>query len=599
MAAGQLEETFIVISGDAVCDVDLTRLVEFHRQCEASVTIGLKHVDNPFEFGIVVVDEDGRVERFLDKPGWGEVFSDTINTGIYVIEPEVLRHIPEVTPFDFSKELFPRLLEMGRPIYGLALDGYWRDVGNLDQYRQANVDALEQRVGLSIPGLRIRGTVWIGDGVDLDDLELASIAGPTYIGNYCKIGRDAQIGPYSALSSSVTVREGAVVARSIVDTSSHVASGARLEGAVVGRSCFLQARARAHEGAALGDEVTLGRDSEILPDARIYPFKEVEAGTQVDQNVVWESRAASTRRFVTDGMTGRMNVDLTPDVALRLGTALGTALRRADEVVVGRDASRASVLIAEAIVAGLRSTGVCVVDLGLSPASLARHGLRAQGYRAGVHVRPHRTDPETIEINLFEAPGVQLGAELQGTLVRHFSRQEFRRAGYADIGRVTRSTRAVESYVRDLVEAVDAERIRECGFRLAVEYSHSVPALVAPQVLGALGVEVIASRADVTDQIAGETRLDAGASIERARQLVGAVRADIAVVVDPAGERVTLVDENGRIVRQWQALLLLSALIGASASDGTIVVPTSRRCTSMRRPRPMLTRRRSNRASSR
>ena len=98
---------------------------------------------------------------------------------------------------------------MGRPIYGLALDGYWRDVGNLDQYRQANVDALEQRVGLSIPGLQLRGNVWIGDGVDLDDLELASIAGPTYIGNYCKIGRDAQIGPHSALSSSVTVREGA------------------------------------------------------------------------------------------------------------------------------------------------------------------------------------------------------------------------------------------------------------------------------------------------------------------------------------------------------------------------------------------------------
>ena len=98
---------------------------------------------------------------------------------------------------------------------------------------------------------------------------------------------------------------------------------------------------------------------------------------------------------------------------------------QADEVVVGRAASRASVVIAEAIVAGLRSTGGCVVDLGRSPAALARHGLRTQGYRAGVHVRPHRTDPETIEINLFEAPGVQLGAELQGTLVRHVSRQEF------------------------------------------------------------------------------------------------------------------------------------------------------------------------------
>lgn len=574
--ADQLDDTFIVISGDALCDVDLSQLVEFHRARGASVTIGLKHVDNPLEFGIVVIDEEGRVERFLEKPGWGEVFSDTINTGIYVIEPEVLRHIPDDVPFDFSKELFPHLLEMGRPIYGLALDGYWQDVGNLDQYRQANVDALEERVALSIPGLRVRGNLWIGDGVDLDDLDMASIAGPSFIGNYCKIGRSAQIGPHTVLSSSVTVREGAVVARSIVDTSSHLAAASRVEGAVIGRSCFLQARARVHEGAALGDEVTLGRDSEILPDVRIYPFKEVEAGTQVDRNVVWESRAASSRLFVTDGLSGRMNVDLTPDVALRFGTALGTALRGSDKVLVSRAASRSALLIAESLTAGVRSTGVDVVDLGLSPASLARHGLRAQHYRVGVHVRPHPRDPEVIEISLFEAPGVQLGAELQGTLVRHFSRQEFRRAGFMDIGRLTKSTSAVESYVQDLVGAVDAECIRARGFRLAVEYSHSVPALVTPHVLGALGVEVVASRADVVDQTDGELPLDAEDALERARQLVGAVRADLAVVVDSAGERITLIDERGATVQPWQTLLLLSMLIGETTpAGGTIVVPST------------------------
>ena len=116
LASDELDETFIVISGDAVCDVDLSALIDFHRTQGASVTIGLKRVDNPLEFGIVVTDADGRIERFLEKPGWGQVFSDTINTGIYVIEPEVLRHIPTDRPFDFSKELFPLLLEMGRPL---------------------------------------------------------------------------------------------------------------------------------------------------------------------------------------------------------------------------------------------------------------------------------------------------------------------------------------------------------------------------------------------------------------------------------------------------------------------------------------------------
>jgi mannose-1-phosphate guanylyltransferase/phosphomannomutase len=180
LAAGQLDDTFLVISGDALCDVDLTRLIAYHREKKASVTIGLKAVDNPLEFGIVVTDDDGRVERFLEKPSWGQVFSDTINTGIYVLEPEVLDHVPTDRPHDFSKELFPLLLEMGRPIYGCVLDGYWQDIGNLDQYRQANFDALDERVNLNIGGIRIRGNVWIGDGVDVHDLE--AIEGPAYLG---------------------------------------------------------------------------------------------------------------------------------------------------------------------------------------------------------------------------------------------------------------------------------------------------------------------------------------------------------------------------------------------------------------------------------
>src|SRR5207244_873250 len=152
LASDALDDTFLVISGDALCDVDLTKLIEFHREKQASVTIGLKSVDNPLEFGIVVTDDEGRIERFLEKPSWGQVFSDTINTGIYVLEPEVLRHIPTDRPYDFSKELFPLLLEMGRPMYGYVCEGYWQDIGNLDQYRQANFEAPDERVQISIPG---------------------------------------------------------------------------------------------------------------------------------------------------------------------------------------------------------------------------------------------------------------------------------------------------------------------------------------------------------------------------------------------------------------------------------------------------------------
>ena len=175
----------------------------------AAVTIGLKSVDNPLEFGIVVTDEDGRVERFLEKPSWGQVFSDTINTGIYVLEPEVLRHVPDDRPYDFSKQLFPLLLEMGRPIYGHVLDGYWQDIGNLEQYRQANFDALDGRVRLDVPGIRLRGNVWVSEEVDIDEVE--GVEGPAFIGANCRIADGASIGAYSVLSRGVIVREGARV----------------------------------------------------------------------------------------------------------------------------------------------------------------------------------------------------------------------------------------------------------------------------------------------------------------------------------------------------------------------------------------------------
>ena len=132
----------------------------------------------------MVTDDDGRIERFLEKPSWGQVFSDTINTGVYVLEPEVLQHVPTDRPYDFSKELFPLLLEMGRPLYGMPMDGYWQDIGNLDQYRQANFDALEGQVNLTIPGIRLRGNIWLGEGVELDDLD--QVEGPALISNYCR-----------------------------------------------------------------------------------------------------------------------------------------------------------------------------------------------------------------------------------------------------------------------------------------------------------------------------------------------------------------------------------------------------------------------------
>jgi mannose-1-phosphate guanylyltransferase/phosphomannomutase len=573
LAAGRLDDTFLVISGDALCDFDLTRLVEVHREKQASVTIGLKSVENPLEFGIVVTDADGRVERFLEKPSWGQVFSDTINTGIYVLEPEVLKHIPTDRPYDFSKELFPLLLEMGRPIYGHVFDGYWQDIGNLDQYRQANFDALDERVRLEIPGIRIRGNIWLGDGVDLDDLD--AIEGPAHVGNYCRIARGARVGPYSVLATSVTVRERGRVVRSIVDSSTYIGRSTDVEGAIIGRGCDLRAHVRVHEGAAIGDEVTIGAESVILPGVRIYPFKEVETGSQVHESLIWESRG-TTRVFGKHGVSGMVNVDLTPDVAVKLAAALGSALKRGARVVASREGPAVCRMIKRAMISGISSTGVHVADLRVSPAAIGRHLVKSEGYDAGFHVGVSPSDPEVIRIQFFEPPGIEMTAAMQKEVEKHFTRGELRRVAAADVGGINYPARVRETYATDLLSTIDIDAVRERRFRIVVDYGFSGASNVLPLVLGPLGVEVVAAHAFAGEgSTAGEAAPTLAASIGQAKRLVPAVGADLGAVFDRAAERLHIIDEQAREVPVEQALLLFLRLIGSNGRTGKLAFPVT------------------------
>ena len=209
-----LDETFLVISGDSITDFDLTAAIEFHQQKQSKATLILTRVPNPIEFGVVITDTEGRINRFLEKPSTSEIFSDTVNTGTYILEPEVLDYLPENIECDFSKDLFPLLLAKNEPIYGYIAEGYWCDVGHLDAYRQAQYDGLERKVKLEVAYPEIAPGLWVGANTYIDPT--AKIETPAIIGNNCRIGARVKIEDGTVIGDNVTIGADAHLKRPII-----------------------------------------------------------------------------------------------------------------------------------------------------------------------------------------------------------------------------------------------------------------------------------------------------------------------------------------------------------------------------------------------
>lgn len=565
-----LDETFLVISGDVLTDIDLTKVLEFHREKGAVATIGLTAVENPLEFGIVITKEDGSIERFLEKPTWGQVFSDTINTGIYVLEPEIFDHIPEGRSVDFSSEVFPALLAAGKPLYGALVEGYWEDVGTLEAYLSAHKDVLDGKVQAAVPGFLVNDGVWLGEGAEVSPD--AVVVSPCVIGAGCIIEAGCRIGEYSVLGSNVRVKADAVIERSVLHDNVYVGAGSRLSGAVIGRSSSIRNKVRIDEGVVIGDEVFVGNDAVITGDVKIFPFKTVEDGAVVNSSIVWESKGARSL-FGRDGVKGLANVDVTPELAVRVAMAYGTALRKGTTVVTSRDSSRAARMLKRAMMAGLNAAGIDVLDLEVASVPVTRFLTRSPRAFGGLTVRLDHDDPDKVVVRFFDTAGTDITEDAQRKIERLFQREDTRRALAEEVGDIQFPPRALEEYTVALEATVEPAAIREFRFKLVVDYSYGAASTVMPTLLGKLGADVLAVNPYVST--AGRVTFDTEQALQRVAGLVRASGAHLGAVIDADGERLRLVDDQGRVLTDTEALLAFVELVSDHLLGDTIALPVN------------------------
>ena len=565
------DERFLVISGDVLTDIDLSAIVAFHEEKESLATLALKSMEDPLEFGIVITRPDGAIERFLEKPTWGQVFSDTINTGIYVLEPEIFDYIDEGQPVDFSGEVFPRLLADGKAVFGYVAEGYWEDVGNPEAYIRAHQDVLDRKVEVEVPGFEMGQGVWLGEGSEVDPE--ARIEGPAVIGDYCRVSAGAHIREYTVLGSNVMVGHNAYLEHAIVHDNTYLGSRVGLRGCVVGRSSDLREGARCEEGVVLGDECFVGAHAVINPGVKVYPFKTVEANAVINSSIVWESMGAR-HLFGRMGISGLANVDISPELTVKVAMAYGTTLKKGATVTTSRDSSRAARTLKRAIMVGLNSAGINVDDLEVAPVPVTRFQVRSQRSRGGITVRLDPDDPQSVVIRFFDSQGLDIDEGTQRKIERLFYREDFRRALGADIGDIGFPPRALEFYTAGLMASVDGDAVRAASFKVVTDYGYGSTSFVMPSVLAKLGADVLAVNPYAAT--AGAAGFNRDTHATRVSDLVRGSGADLGAVIDPGGEHVTFIDDSGHVLSDDEALFSLLHLVCATSTGPVkVAVPVS------------------------
>lgn len=554
-----LDETFLVISGDGITDYDLSKAINYHRDKKGIVTLVMAKVDTPLEYGVVMCDKNGKITRFLEKPSWGEVFSDTVNTGIYVIEPDIFDYFERGIFFDFSKDLFPMLMEKGRELYGYTAEGYWSDIGSLEQYRQTHFDLLDGLVDVPLKVRQVEDGLWIGQnttihpGIPLDKR-------PIYIGDNCHIDSGVSLGEYSIIGNNNTIRNKVSLKRSILWDYNYLDQQVELRGAVLCRHNRIQSNSSIFEGAVIGDDCFLGNRVMVKPRAKIWPGKIVEDNSVVNTSLIW-SDVHRRSLFSTHGISGVVNVEVTPDMAVKLALAYGAAKPIKSSIIISSDYHSASRVIKKAVKAGLLAAGMLVTDLGDTRTPVCRYAIKSEHAAGGIHIRMlPPVSNHKILIEILDENGINVSKDFERKIENAYYQEDFRRATPQQLGEISVLPQLCDGYKDALLQDIDVESIKKKQFNVLLSYDSKNDGCTLPHFLEGLGCKL-----SIVD--------NASYSLQDIPALVIQHRADVGIVLNNNADEVAFISEDGQVISDESLLCLWAYVVFKSRQQKTLGIP--------------------------
>ena len=396
-----LNERFIVLSGDGITDFDLAAAIRFHEEKKALATLVLCKCASPQEYGMVVCDGEGRIRAFHEKPGRCDVYSDRINTGIYILEPEIMARIPEGCPYDFGHDLFPALVAEGLPVYGYTAEGYWCDVGDVGAYLRVHADAMDGKIRTISPASLSNAAV-LEPGCILEP--------PCHIEAGAHICAGARIGPYAVIGEGSVVQPGASIKRSIIFPNCRIGSGAQLRGCVACAGAQVGDGAQLYEESVVGSRSSVGARALLSPGVKLWPEKSLPEGGHPDANIVWGSRRE--QRFVA----GALQLESPAQAARAAGAIIAQMQPR--ELLVGRSGSTVASAMWHAVCSGAMAQGVQVIDAGICSLPQLRHALGSLHGDAALLV----TEDRLLPLN---RAGARIPEKDQRAILKLCERQDF------------------------------------------------------------------------------------------------------------------------------------------------------------------------------